>query len=61
MNEPDTDDPNLILPKGGKAAKLSRAALQVVGGAVPLAGGVLPSYCAEPTGSDTCRSRKSSA
>jgi len=40
-----TDDPDdggdMKLPESGKVAKISRGALQVVGGAVPVAGGVL--------------------
>ena len=35
------DDEAKERPEGGKAAKISRAALQVVGGALPIAGGAL--------------------
>jgi hypothetical protein len=41
MSEPEAGDENMIPLKAGKAAKISRAALQVVGGAIPFAGGVL--------------------
>jgi hypothetical protein len=40
MSDSEAND-DLTLPKPGKAAKISRAALQVVGGAVPFAGGFL--------------------
>ena len=35
------DDEEMKLPEGGKAAKISRGAMQAIGGAVPIAGGVL--------------------
>ena len=35
------DDEEMKLPEGGKAGKISRGALQAIGGAVPLAGGIL--------------------
>jgi hypothetical protein len=42
MNEPTApDDETSHPPKAGKVAKISRAALQIAGGAVPLAGGLL--------------------
>lgn len=41
MNDPRDGAPKIDPPKPGKVAKISRGALQVVGGAVPLAGGVL--------------------
>jgi hypothetical protein len=41
MNEPDPDDKTAHPPKAGKVAKISRAVLQIAGGAMPLAGGLL--------------------
>ncbi len=37
----EQNDGEMKLPEGSKAAKISRGALQVVGGAVPFAGGLL--------------------
>lgn len=36
-----TDNEDNVVPESGKGAKISRGALQVVGGAIPLAGGFL--------------------
>jgi hypothetical protein len=41
MDESTTGPPEIDPPKSGKVAKISRGALQVIGGAVPLAGGLL--------------------
>jgi hypothetical protein len=41
MNEPIVSGPNSDPPKPGKTAKITRGALQVIGGAVPLGGGIL--------------------
>ena len=41
MSHKMDDDEEMKLPEGGKAAKISRGALQAIGGAVPIAGGVL--------------------
>lgn len=41
MTDQTNDDDNMKLPESGKVAKISRGALQVIGGAVPFAGGVL--------------------
>lgn len=41
MADQADDDDDMKLPESGKVAKISRGALQVIGGAVPFAGGVL--------------------
>jgi hypothetical protein len=41
MLDSENSDPTMKPPESGKIAKISRGALQVVGGAVPFAGGVL--------------------
>lgn len=41
MTDQTDDKDDMELPESGKVAKISRGALQVVGGAVPFAGGVL--------------------
>jgi hypothetical protein len=41
MDEPTADASELEPPKSGKVAKISRGALRVIGGAIPLAGGLL--------------------
>ncbi len=41
MIKQDNYENDVQLPKSGKVAKISRGALQAIGGAVPLAGGVL--------------------
>jgi hypothetical protein len=41
MTDEKDNEEQKKLPEGGKAAKISRGALQVIGGAVPFAGGVL--------------------
>ncbi len=39
MTESQDSDDNKRPPKGSKAAKISRGALQAIGGAIPFAGG----------------------
>jgi hypothetical protein len=41
MTKQDNSEDDVKLPESGKVAKISRGALQTIGGAVPLAGGVL--------------------
>jgi hypothetical protein len=41
VSNQSSDEPGSKIPAGGKGAKISRSALQVIGGAVPFAGGVL--------------------
>lgn len=41
MVEDGSNETRGKLPAGGKGSKISRGALQVIGGAVPFAGGVL--------------------
>ena len=41
MTDEQDEEEEMKPPEGGKAAKISRGALQVIGGAVPFAGGVL--------------------
>lgn len=41
MSEEKNDDEEMKLPEGSKVAKISRGALQAVGGGVPFVGGVL--------------------
>lgn len=40
MTDEENKDKDLELPKGSKAAKISRGALQAIGGTVPFAGGI---------------------
>jgi len=40
MNSENSDEEEIKLPEGSKSAKISRGALQAIGGAVPFAGGV---------------------
>jgi hypothetical protein len=41
MTDEKEDEEEMKLPEGSKTAKISRGALQAIGGAVPFAGGIL--------------------
>ena len=45
MNDIIEEKGVIKLPESGKTAKISRGALQAIGGAIPFAGGILSALC----------------